>query len=98
MQSLHACTIDAHVVSVGNVMQVIGTVSVQGLISTAEGGRVGLVEDVVVSPFHRGRGGPPPSLCSWTQEVMVAGSIHNGLDLQHRCGHNASEGGMRVGG
>jgi GNAT superfamily N-acetyltransferase len=34
----------------------VGMATVQVLISTAEGGPVGLVEDVVVAPEHRGRG------------------------------------------
>ncbi len=36
--------------------KVIGMVSVQTLVSTAEGGKVGLVEDVVVDRQFRGRG------------------------------------------
>ena len=36
--------------------RVVGMVTVQTLISTAEGGRVGLVEDVVVDRALRGRG------------------------------------------
>lgn len=36
--------------------RVIGMCSVQTLISTAEGGRVGLVEDMVVAPELRGKG------------------------------------------
>ncbi|MBF0526655.1 MAG: GNAT family N-acetyltransferase [Deltaproteobacteria bacterium] len=36
--------------------RVVGMCSVQTLISTAEGNRVGLVEDVVVTAEHRGRG------------------------------------------
>jgi GNAT superfamily N-acetyltransferase len=35
---------------------VIGMATVQILVSTAEGGRVGLVEDVIVDREHRGRG------------------------------------------
>ncbi|MBI5075557.1 MAG: GNAT family N-acetyltransferase [Nitrospirae bacterium] len=35
---------------------VVGMATVQTLISTAEGGRVGLVEDVVVAREHRGKG------------------------------------------
>lgn len=35
---------------------VVGMATVQILISTAEGGRVGLVEDVIVDRHHRGRG------------------------------------------
>ena len=35
---------------------VVGMATVQALISTAEGGSVGLVEDVVVGKEHRGRG------------------------------------------
>ena len=35
---------------------VIGMATVQTLVSTAEGGRVGLVEDVIVDPRHRGTG------------------------------------------
>lgn len=35
---------------------VVGMVCVQTLVSTAEGGMVGLVEDMVVRPDHRGRG------------------------------------------
>lgn len=34
----------------------VGMCSVQTLVSTAEGGPVGLVEDLVVHPAHRGRG------------------------------------------
>ncbi|MEW6488523.1 MAG: GNAT family N-acetyltransferase [Thermodesulfobacteriota bacterium] len=34
----------------------VGMATVQVLVSTAEGGPVGLVEDVVVAPEHRGRG------------------------------------------
>jgi len=36
--------------------RVVGMATVQVLISTAEGGPVGLVEDVVVAPAYRGRG------------------------------------------
>ncbi len=36
--------------------EVVGMITVQTLISTAEGGRVGLVEDVVVDRAFRGRG------------------------------------------
>jgi GNAT superfamily N-acetyltransferase len=36
--------------------QVIGMATVQTLVSTAEGGRVGLVEDVIVEPVFRGHG------------------------------------------
>ncbi|QJD29025.1 GNAT family N-acetyltransferase [Methylococcus geothermalis] len=36
--------------------RVVGMCSVQTLISTAEGGRVGLVEDMVVAPEVRGKG------------------------------------------
>ena len=36
--------------------QVIGMCSLQTIISTAEGGRVGIVEDVVAAPAWRGRG------------------------------------------
>jgi len=36
--------------------KVVGMASVQALISTAEGGRVGLVEDVIVDRGFRGRG------------------------------------------
>jgi GNAT superfamily N-acetyltransferase len=35
---------------------VVGMATVQTLISTAEGGRVGLVEDVIVDRGHRGKG------------------------------------------
>jgi GNAT superfamily N-acetyltransferase len=34
----------------------VGMATVQTLISTAEGGRVGMVEDVIVDRSHRGRG------------------------------------------
>ena len=36
--------------------RVVGMGTVRTLLSTAEGGRVGLVEDVIVEPSHRGRG------------------------------------------
>jgi GNAT superfamily N-acetyltransferase len=36
--------------------QVVGMTMVQALVSTAEGGRVGLVEDVIVDREFRGRG------------------------------------------
>jgi GNAT superfamily N-acetyltransferase len=36
--------------------RVIGMATVQALVSTAEGGRVGIVEDVIVDPRHRCRG------------------------------------------
>jgi ribosomal protein S18 acetylase RimI-like enzyme len=36
--------------------QVVGMVTLQMLISTAEGGRVGLIEDMVVTSTYRGRG------------------------------------------
>ncbi len=36
--------------------KVVGMVSVQTLVSTAEGGKVGLVEDVIVDREYRGRG------------------------------------------
>lgn len=35
---------------------VVGMCSLQRLVSTAEGGEVGLIEDVIVSERHRGRG------------------------------------------
>jgi GNAT superfamily N-acetyltransferase len=35
---------------------VVGMATVQTLVSTAEGGRVGLVEDVIVDREHRGKG------------------------------------------
>ena len=36
--------------------KVVGMATVQTLVSTAEGGRVGLVEDVIVDPLFRGHG------------------------------------------
>jgi GNAT superfamily N-acetyltransferase len=36
--------------------KVVGMATVQTLVSTAEGGRVGLVEDVIVDPLFRGQG------------------------------------------
>ncbi|MDJ0780696.1 MAG: GNAT family N-acetyltransferase [Desulfosarcinaceae bacterium] len=36
--------------------EVVAMASIQTLLSTAEGGPVGLVEDVVVAEFHRGQG------------------------------------------
>jgi len=36
--------------------RVVGMTTVQTLISTAEGGRVGVVEDVIVAPGERGQG------------------------------------------
>lgn len=36
--------------------EVIGMCSLQVLISTAEGGEVGLIEDVIIDAAHRGRG------------------------------------------
>jgi len=36
--------------------QILGMCSLQTLISTAEGTRVGLIEDVVIDPAHRGHG------------------------------------------
>jgi GNAT superfamily N-acetyltransferase len=43
---------------------VIGMVSVQILISTAEGGPVGLLEDMVINAQHRGRG--------WGRQLLQA--------------------------
>jgi ribosomal protein S18 acetylase RimI-like enzyme len=42
------------IASAGN--RIIGMASIQTLISTAEGGRSGIVEDVVVTPEWRGKG------------------------------------------
>lgn len=38
------------------MLQVVGMITVQKLISTAEGGYVGLVEDVIIEPEVRGKG------------------------------------------
>jgi ribosomal protein S18 acetylase RimI-like enzyme len=46
----------AHVLVAEVQGRVVGMVSVQTLISTAEGSRVGLVEDLVVAEGHRGSG------------------------------------------
>lgn len=51
--------------------QVIAMATIQILISTAEGGPVGLVEDVVVQEDHRGRGVGRrlmAALCEWAEE------------------------------
>ncbi len=36
--------------------KIVGMVSVLRIVSTAEGGEVGILEDMVVSPSHRGQG------------------------------------------
>ena len=46
----------AHLVVAELSGEVVGMATLQILISTAEGGRAGLVEDVVVSADHRGKG------------------------------------------
>ena len=47
---------DAHVVVAEEAGRVVGMATLQVVISTAEGGPAGLIEDVVVSESHRGRG------------------------------------------
>ncbi len=49
-------TVGAHIVVAEENDRVIGMATVQILISTAEGGYVGLIEDVVVDNEHRGKG------------------------------------------
>lgn len=46
---------------------IVGMCSVQTLISTAEGGPVGLIEDLVVSQGHRGRGAGTALLAAVTR-------------------------------
>ncbi|WP_018952517.1 GNAT family N-acetyltransferase [Thioalkalivibrio sulfidiphilus] len=46
----------AHVLVAEREGRVVGMISVQTLVSTAEGGPVGLVEDLVVGEGHRGEG------------------------------------------
>ncbi|MBI1423287.1 MAG: GNAT family N-acetyltransferase [Gammaproteobacteria bacterium] len=65
--------------------KVIGMCSLQVLISTAEGGEVGLVEDVIIAAEHRQRGLGPQmlhSLESWAHErglhrVQLLADTHN---------------------
>ena len=47
---------DAHVVVAEEAGRVVGMATLQVVISTAEGGPAGLIEDVVVSESQRGRG------------------------------------------
>ncbi|MEJ2592726.1 MAG: GNAT family N-acetyltransferase, partial [Candidatus Thiodiazotropha sp.] len=47
---------DAHVVVAEEAGRVVGMATLQVVISTAEGGPAGLIEDVVVSESHRSRG------------------------------------------
>ncbi len=49
-------TVGAHIVVAEENDRVVGMATVQILISTAEGGYVGLIEDVVVDNEHRGEG------------------------------------------
>ena len=49
-------TPDAHVAVAEDAGQVVGMATLQVVISTVEGGPAGLIEDVVVSESHRGRG------------------------------------------
>jgi len=54
-----ACLLDARSARVWVAIvdrAVVGMCTVQVLVSTAEGGSVGLIEDVVVDEAHRGRG------------------------------------------
>ena len=53
---------------------IVGLASVQILISTAEGGRVGLVEDVIVDQRHRGAG-----IGTLLLDSIVVWSRKNGL-------------------
>jgi GNAT superfamily N-acetyltransferase len=53
---------------------VIGMATVQTLVSTAEGGRVGLVEDVIVDREHRSRG-----VGTMLLDAVVAWSRRRGL-------------------
>ena len=47
---------DAHVVVAEQAGEILGMATIQVVISTAEGGAAGLIEDVVVNESHRGRG------------------------------------------
>lgn len=49
-------TRNAHVVVAEEAGKVVGMATLQLVISTAEGGPAGLIEDVVVDESHRGRG------------------------------------------
>jgi len=51
--------------------QVIGMATIQTLVSTAEGGRVGLVEDVIMDPQFRAKGAGTlllERITAWAQE------------------------------
>ncbi len=54
--------------------EVVAMATVQMLVSTAEGGRVGLVEDVIVDREHRGRG-----IGTRLLDTIVAWSKERGL-------------------
>lgn len=67
---------------------VIGMATVQTLVSTAEGGRVGLVEDVVVDQDRRGKG-IGSALLNYLQ-VWAAENGLSRLQLAADCGNGAA--------
>ncbi len=85
---------DGHCVVAEGQDRVIGMATVQVLISTAEGGRVGLVEDVVVDEAHRGKGVGAAmlnSLQQWAKDnalsrLQLAADRDNGAALEFYAG------------
>lgn len=65
---------------------IIGMVSVQPLVSTAMGGRVGLIEDMIVTSEHRGRGVGKLLLGSLIDESKALGHLRLalGIDLRNQ--------------
>ncbi len=79
---------DAQVAVAEVAGRVIGMATVQTLVSTAEGGRVGLVEDVVVDRVHRGKG-VGSALLDYLQ-VWAAENSLSRLQLAADCGNDAA--------
>ncbi len=68
LHSLLAQHSKAHILVVEVNGEVVGMCTVQVLISTAEGGDVGLIEDVIIAPPHRNQGlgkSLLAAMCDW---------------------------------
>lgn len=97
-------TISSHIVVAQKHDRVVGMASVQILVSTAEGGYVGQVEDVVVDAEHRGKGvgrALLDYLLKWKRDnglsrLQLAADIDNSAALEFYVGKGWKQTGLVV--